>query len=86
MSVLLNYIIDRQENNGIDLQIFSFFLLHFQLKQKDVTELLARADDLSTQNKSYQEVKHSWTIVISYLPWTVPHLGVNPSLLNIVHI
>ena len=28
----------------------------FQLKQKDVTELLARADDLASQNKSYQEV------------------------------
>lgn len=27
-----------------------------QLKQKDVTELLARADDLAVQNTSYQEV------------------------------
>jgi len=26
------------------------------MKQRDVTELLARADDLATQNKSYQEV------------------------------
>ena len=76
---MLNYIIDRQENNGIDLQIYLFTFLHFQLKQKDVTELLARADDLSTQNKSYQEVKHSKTIVIGYLPWADPHLGVIPS-------
>ena len=27
-----------------------------QMKQREVTELLARADDLAVQNKSYQEV------------------------------
>ena len=83
MNVVLNYIIDRQENNGIDLQIYLFTFLHFQLKQKDVTELLARADDLSTQNKSYQEVKHSLSIIIGYLPWANPYLDVIPSLSNL---
>ena len=29
---------------------------HLQLKQKDVTELLARADDIASQQKDYQEV------------------------------
>ena len=33
-----------------------FVLLFVQMKQRDVTELLARADDLAVQNKSYQEV------------------------------
>jgi len=34
------------------------YLLTFlvQAKQREVTELLARADDLAVQNKSYQEV------------------------------
>ena len=70
MSVVLNYIIDRQENNRIDLKIYLLFLLHFQLKQKDVTELLARADDLSTQNKSYQEVKAKllWSVTCHEQP------------------
>ena len=31
-------------------------VLWLQLKQKDVAELLAQADDLANQNKTYQEV------------------------------
>ena len=34
----------------------SICLCHMQAKQRDVTELLARADDMALQNKSYQEV------------------------------
>ena len=30
--------------------------LYVQMKQKDVADLLARADDLTTQNRTYQEV------------------------------